>query len=543
MKIDITYDKKFLVCSSDFPYELQLLKNYLTKEVDNAWLLKKKQPYLSTERCFINEYGMVPANLWLSIIKFAKTYNINYELTDGTAAYINQFQLDFNQFKEYVDKMFDGALAPIKDKKTGAIIGYAPFAPRSYQVEAAYNLLKFRHSCGEISTSAGKTLISFIIFKFLLDVAGANKILYIVPSITLATQSAEKYELYQSYLKNSKKNWEIGILKAGLKKDEKAKVESCNILFGTFQSLCKRDQVFFSKFLGCIVDECHHAATSESIKNILNKCTSLQYSIGVTGTFPKEDKIGYFNLQSYVGPLIYVLTSDQLINKEKAATPIYAVAQIMNWATVDEKRQLYYARCQKALNPDDTTLGNKLLKQEQEFINNSYVRLKYIGDLSIKMAKNTLILFGDVKGGYGQKIVDYIKDNSDKNVYYIDGSTPEENREYYKQCMAEDKNGKTILVGSIYTTGEGIDIPNIESIFLVNSAKSDRMIRQILGRGIRNNEGKEKCVLYDFVDDLRYSETADRKYHDNYMWQHYKERKSIYKEHNFPQYEQKISFS
>ena len=41
----------------------------------------------------------------------------------------------------------------------------------------------------------------------------------------------------------------------------------------------------------------------------------------------------------------------------------------MNWGTQDEKRQLYYNRAQKANNEDDMQLGNKLLKQEQEFVN------------------------------------------------------------------------------------------------------------------------------------------------------------------------------
>jgi len=218
------------------------------------------------------------------------------------------------------------------------------------------------------------------------------------------------------------------------------------------------------------------------------------------------------------------------------------VFQLLDWMTFDEKRQLYYNRMQKVSNPDDITLGTKLLKQEQDFINNSYVRLKFIGDMAIKMAKNTLILFGDVKGEYGKKLMDYIKDNSDKDVYYIDGNTPTLNRDYYKDKMAEDTTGKTIIVGSIYTMGEGIDVPNIESIFLVNSAKSERIVRQIVGRGLRNNEGKEKCILYDFVDDGRYSEDPKKRQYNNYMWNHYTARKNIYKEQNFPTYEQKYKF-
>ena len=127
-------------------------------------------------------------------------------------------------------------------------------------------------------------------------------------------------------------------------------------------------------------------------------------------------------------------------------------------------------------------------------------------------------------------------------VYGIDESgNPMNIRDYYKAQCENDDTGNTVLVASIGTFGEGIDLCNIWSIFLVNSAKSERLVRQICGRGLRQYPGKDKTLLFDFVDDLRF--TMDGRYEDNYMWKHYKERKKIYKEQNFPTYEQTISFS
>ena len=76
---------------------------------------------------------------------------------------------------------------------------------------------------------------------------------------------------------------------------QKETVESCNILFGTFESLCKRDVTFFNRFSGCILDEAHHGIAS-SVKNIFRKMNNLKYSIGVTGTFPKENLYEYLLL-------------------------------------------------------------------------------------------------------------------------------------------------------------------------------------------------------------------------------------------------------
>ena len=243
-------------------------------------------------------------------------------------------------------------------------------------------------------------------------------------------------------------------------------------------------------------------------------------------------------IQSYIGPLVHKFTADELINKEKRGTPIYVTFQYLNWGTQAEKRNLWLMRSNK--DESDIGAGAKVLKEEQKVVNSSYTRLKYIAELAIKTKKNTLVLFGDVKGGYGKRIYEYIKDNSDRTVFYVDGNTKTENREWMKEQMEEDLDGNTVMVASIGTMGEGIDLKNLWCIFLVNTAKSERIIRQICGRGLRLFEGKSKVVLIDFVDDLRYSENGH--YNNNYMWKHYTERRKIYLEQKFPVYEQKIDF-
>ena len=141
-----------------------------------------------------------------------------------------------------------------------------------------------------------------------------------------------------------------------------------------------------------------------------------------------------------------------------------------------------------------------------------------------------MVLFGDIKYGYGMKLYEYIKNNSEKDVYYVDGNTKNENREYYKQCMEDDLSGNTVIVASIMTFGEGIDLKNLWSIFLVDTSKSERIVRQICGRGLRLFPGKDKVVLFDFVDDLRYTMHPKKYYKDNYLWKHGLERKKIYQE-------------
>lgn len=523
MLFDITEDNKFILVKEANKLEVNQLRLSLTCEMPQAFILKKIRPDLDTQKCFMNKFGMIPSGLWLSVINICKSFGFHCEFTDTFKEFIKTDQsFTLEIYKEYIKNLF-------KDSED--------FYPKDYQIEAAYKALKYKKCCIEISTSGGKTLISYIIFKYLLSI-GIKNILYIVPSIDLAKQSAEKYFQYDKTI-NSETDYIIAELHSNLKKAEKELVESCTILFATFQSLARKKQEFFNRFEVIINDECHHS-TSKSIAKIIGFCRNASYNLGMTGTFPKENTYDNLLIQSYIGPVVYKLTAHQLINKEKFATPIYVIYDILDWADKNEKIALYNTRVAGAKS-DDPTMGTKLLKDEQIYVNNSYKRMKYICDLVISSKKNSMVLFGDIKFGTGQKFFEYIKTNSDKQVFYCDGETPSENREYFKQQMEADDSGNTIIVASIGTMGEGIDVKNLWNIFLINTAKSERLVRQICGRGLRNYPGKDKVLLFDFVDDLRYAPKGISYKKENYLYKHGNVRKGIYKEQGFPIYIRKIT--
>ena len=432
-------------------------------------------------------------------------------------------------FKKYVDNTFADAY---DDKGVR-------FKPYDYQIEATHKLLKYKKCTAEISTSAGKTLISFILFKYLFDTQAVKKILYIVPSVDLAKQSINKFQEYENFLKVHKKNWRAAILTSKLRKKEKLALNDANFIFGTYQSLKNKPREWFEDFNAVLVDEAHHASNM-SCKTVLSRCPNLIYTFGVTGTFPKFPNKGFENLmiQSYIGPLVYEFTTNRLINEEKRATPIHILFQFLDWASEKEKRNLWLMRANK--NKEDIQSGAKTLKEEEQFINSSYTRLKYIGDLSIKIKTNLLVLFGDIKHGGGKRVYEYIKENSEKFVYYVDGNTKYENREWIKQQMEDDAEQNTVIVASIGTFGEGIDIRNVGTILIISSSKSERIVRQICGRGLRMSPYKNKTVIIDIVDDLRYSENGLN--YNNYMYKHYLSRKKIYDKQKFPCYQQKIPF-
>lgn len=77
------------------------------------------------------------------------------------------------------------------------------------------------------------------------------------------------------------------------------------------------------------------------------------------------------------------------------------------------------------------------------------------------------------------------------------------------------------------TFSTGISIRKIHNIFFTESFKSEVIIRQSIGRGLRQHNSKDSVNIVDFVDDLSLPDW------ENYLIRHAKARQKIYKEQKF----------
>ena len=647
----LTYDNEWIVLDTDNAQELNQIKNALTMHIPNWFILIKKNPHINVTETFINEYRMIPVGLWLQVVYICQKYNIVLKFDDDFNCRIKDCNLSRIEYDQYIDSLFKNS---------------EKIKPRDYQRDAVFNILNYKRCCIEISTSGGKTLISYMLFRYFIDILELKHILFITPKTNLTTQSGDKFYEYDCGNKLVS-NWSCAEIHA---KAPKKKVYDDTIIFGNYQSLCRKKPEFFEQFDAVIEDEClvpdtlismaddskkkicdvkigdlvwtyneytenkeiheveyvyhnlsineklyevkfssgkllhitgnhkifvpiergywkrvdeldldedfvfnelecgeyiesikeieqvsevynlrikssteynhnyfangicvsncHHG-TATSLKQIRRRCTNAKYFVGMTGTFPKEDTYENLLLQSYLGPVVYRLSSHELINKVNSATPVHVAVFEMKYLDKDTKNALYNLRRQK--DKSDPTAGNNILKLEKEVMRRDKIRFKYICDMISKTTKNSLAIFSDVQNEYGRKIYEYIKESSDKNVYYIDGNTPTNNREYYKAQMENDTEGNTIIVASTMCFSEGIDIANLWNIFLLESTKSETVIAQLLGRGMRQFPGKDKTMMIDFVDDFR---TGQGWQAENYLYRHGKERQAIYKKRGFP---------
>ena len=498
LKFIVSEDLQWLILQDyDEEVDRKQLEITLTRKIHNHFfhpLVKKK--HWDGAICFVDKRGplwKVPAGLWSEVFELCEKYKIDVEII-GLERIIDG-DLTLEEFTEWCNGFF-------KDKK---------FSPRDYQIEAAWRIVKFRFSCLEIATSSGKTLIAFIVLAYLKNVLGINKFLMIVPNTTLIIQGSEDFEEYG--LKELD-NCDIQLIHGG----NKNKISS-GLMIGTYQSLVKQDESFFDGVEAVFVDESHQSH-SKSIKEVISRCRDSRYRFGLSGTLTNRNTAEHLTIQQYLGPLTMEI-SPKFLFDNKYATPVAIKIVKMDWLDQNLKEKLYELRTNKG-----EMEGNEIFGVERKLVVSSDKRLKYIVDFIAKTSKNSLVLFQSVGEGYGKRIYEALREiQADKEVYYVDGDTDPERRDYYKTKLEEGTN--KVLVASFGTLSTGVSVKNIHNIFLTESYKSEVLIKQSLGRGMRLYEGKEKVNIIDFVDDFSWKSSI------NYLMKHSLERIEIYKREKF----------
>lgn len=498
MVLTLTDDNQFLRIDEATELEIEQVRISLTKRIE-SWRFNPlvKRGIWDGYVTYIKDDKWIPAGLWKYVINICKEYNIEVQV-NGIRRLIDP-DISAESFEKWALNFFEGS----------------EITPRDYQIDTAYNILKFRKCLAELATSAGKTLISFLTIAYMLEKNKAERILMIVPNVSLVLQAHENFHDY-NYM--NKVDLRIQQIFSGQKiKSNK------NIVIGTYQSLIKKPVEYFEQFDAVIVDETHKAK-SASIKTILQKCTGANYRYGLSGTIPKDGTLDKLTLMSQTGPVISEVKASFLQDQGHIAKCVVKVIE-MNYAT-DKQRLAFQELAQNKYDSKD------VFQLEQNFIINSEGRLDFISSVIARVPRNSLVLFHRIE--HGKRVYEKLRQESSKRVYYVDGGTDKDIREEYKKKM--EAGEEVVIVASYGTFSTGISIKKIHNIFFTESFKSEIIIRQSIGRGLRQHESKDKVLIVDFVDDIRTGEW------DNYLFKHGKARQAIYKQEKFDYNIKRVNF-
>lgn len=363
-----------------------------------------------------------------------------------------------------------------------------PIVLRDYQEEALGYFLQNPQSIQEISTGAGKTLLSAAM-SMLCEPFGRTII--IVPSKQLVLQTEEDYQ-------------NIG-LDVGVFFGDRKEIDRQHTIC-TWQSLNSLDKQTAGKrnpFLGedgiktfladtamVLVDECHGVKADALMRLLTDPFAHVPIRWGFTGTVPKEDH-DLFSLLSCIGPIVHKIEAYKLQEKGVLASLDIKILQTLETVEFSDYHE------------------------EHNFLATNKTRIKWLGETVIDIAKtgNTLLLVDRIETG--EMIKEMIPE-----AMFVHGSVKVKTRKkHFDEINVSDGN---IIVATYGTAAVGLNVPRIFNLVLLESGKSFIRVIQSIGRSIRIAKDKNSAMVYDITSNCKYSK------------KHLTERKKYYKNAKYP---------
>ena len=396
-------------------------------------------------------------------------------------------------------------------KSLDLVSGGNKIEPYEYQFEALYLAVKYSRLCILAATSAGKSLIAYMLtryYEMCLDQDKPKKILIIVPSQNLVTQM---YSDFQDY--STKNGWSVAdnvhyIMEGRPKNARKL------IYISTWQSIYEEKPDYFEQF-GYIIEDEVHGASGDSIGNILGNSINAYKRVGMTGTL-RNDKINPLMVSSHFGIIKRVVSTKELIDAGRAT------------ATNITMLQLDYPEEERQVVKTTTYQG------EIEFLISHAYRNKIIENLARTLKGNTLILFDRVDA-HLKKVEEALLRNNDlgkRQVFVISGSVENEHRNEIKKAV---EAGMDIVILATYgTMSTGVSIKKLHNLVFAHPSKAIVRVLQSIGRLLRLHETKDTAYIYDLVDNLNVPGRP------NFALKHALERLGFYKSEKHPVKSRKI---
>ena len=365
--------------------------------------------------------------------------------------------------------------------------------PRDYQIESATLALQKGNGIIVLPTSAGKTLVIALIANTILKHSNYN-VLILVPDIQLVQQTYQDfldYGIKESLISKWTGNHEF--------KETKIVVANNQILLSK-----KQDLSVLNLFQCVIVDETHKISTAEKISKLV-KNLKAKHFFGFTGSLP-ENKFDVWTINRIFGPIIYRKKSIEL-RQDKYISKVRVVGV-----------ELEYKDIPKFTKPSMTnpTAG---YEEETTWLHTNVYRNQIITKLVNNLQTNTLILVDRIV--HGEHLLEFLKANTTKQVYFVQGSVEVEEREKIKQLMESSTDVVCIAISKIFSTG--ISIKNLHNIIFAAIGKARIKIIQSIGRSLRLHHTKTIATIFDIADSCL-----------TYGYKHFEERKRLYDSEKIP---------
>jgi len=324
-----------------------------------------------------------------------------------------------------------------------------PYDLRPYQEDAIIEMIASRKGLVNFATGLGKTLVATHLTKRL-----RLNTLIVCPSESVAKQF---YDIFVSA---------FGKTKVGLYGDGKKKINDLTI--GIAASIVRSIDDFSKEDFGMVImDEVHHcpANTFFEIANKLSKCGRFY---GLTATDYRSDGKDIM-ITAGCGPVLIRRDIKWGVENGWLAEPYFIVRE------VDTKGKDF---------KDD-----KLKSYKEHVLNCPAMKNRIYSDARsmIDSGKSVLILVDEV--AHGKELSDQL------GVPFATGQ--DSKSQEYVEMLNEGKISG--LVGTDGKISEGTDTKNVDVLIMANFTASKGPVIQAVGRGLRKQGVKTKCLILDYV--------------------------------------------
>lgn len=411
---------------------------------------------------------------------------------------------------EYIEKEFSGTeitITPVLQsvltpKIKDAVSANLNLELRDYQKDIVDLCIEKGRGTVLLATAGGKTLTFANLLQSIYNVSNKEtwKVLLLVPDLGLVNQTYGDFQKYGVTFRFCKWTGTNEI-------DLGANVIIANL--GILQS--KNSDTDWVKFVDLlIIDEVHKLRRDNKINKLI-KTIKTHRKFGFTGTLP-EANCDQWNIIGKIGPVLFEKRSFELRQDNYITN---AEAKIFNIQYNNPPR---YKK-------EDLEDPSAWFRMEQDFLVENTFRNEFISKFCGGLNNNVLVLVDLIK--HGEKIYSTVKTLCpSKEVFFIRGEVEVEDREKAKQIMEKQSNVICIAISKIFSTG--ISINNIHYIIFAGGGKAKVKILQSIGRGLRLHENKNKLVIIDIADQLKYSGAHSIKRLDLY-----KSERIIFQEYTF----------
>lgn len=430
-------------------------------------------------RLFNQTTGEIPAGLFPQILAFAESREYELDIDDseyGNPNEGNAINADF--MMKFVEAL------------------KLPFKIRDYQFDAVCHGIQRKNAILLSPTGSGKSLIIYVLMRYLLSSFEDKNILVIVPTTSLVEQMYNDFKTY-GY------NVEAHCHRIYSGKDKNT---SKRVIISTWQSIYKFPQAWFERFGSVFGDECH-GFKSRSLTSIMNKCIEAEYRFGTTGTLDGA-QTHELVLQGLFGKIHRVTSTRQLQDDDTLAK--LEIRRIV----LQHKEEIR------------KTFGKQTYQDELQYVVSHKSRNTFIRNLTLDLEGNTLVLYNYVEK-HGKPLHTLIKEKAEegRKIFFVSGNTAATDREAIRAIVEKQKN--SVIVASLGTFSTGINIRNLHNIVFASPSKSQIRVLQSIGRGLRKTDDGKSTTLYDIVDDISW------KSRKNYGILHADERLRIYGREKF----------